>query len=47
MLWKEGLLIKLDKLGVGGKMYNWVLGFLFGRTIEIRVGKEYSPIYMV
>ncbi|XDV47667.1 hypothetical protein PO909_017241 [Leuciscus waleckii] len=47
MLWKEGLLIKLDKMGVGGKMYNWVLGFLFGRTIEVRVGKEYSPVYMV
>lgn len=47
MLWKEGLLIKLDKLGVGGKMYNWVLGFLFGRTIEVRVGKEYSLVYMV
>lgn len=43
----EGLLIKLDTLGVGGKMYNWVLGFLFGRTIEVRVGKEYSPVYMV
>ena len=47
MLWKEDLLIKLDKFGVGGKMYNWVLGFLFERTIEIRVGKEYSPVYMV
>ena len=47
MLWKEGLLIKLDKLGVGGKLYNWVLGFLFGRTIEVRIGKECvcSPIF--
>ena len=47
MLWKEGLLIKLDMLGVGGKIYNWVLGFLFGRMIEVRVGEEYSPVYMV
>ena len=46
MLWKEGLLIKLDKLGVGVKIYNWVLGFLFGRTIVARIGKEYSLVYM-
>ena len=46
MLWK-GLIIKLDKLGVGGKMYKWVLGFLFGRTIEVREGKEDTPVYMV
>ncbi|CAJ1057684.1 RNA-directed DNA polymerase from mobile element jockey [Xyrichtys novacula] len=47
MLWKEGLLIKLDKMGVGGKLYNWVLSFLFRRTIEVRVAQEFSPIYEV
>lgn len=47
MLWKEGLLIKLNKLGVGAKLYNWVLDFLFGRTIEVRVGTEHSKEYRV
>ena len=42
MLWKEGLLIKLNKLGVGAKMYNWVQVFLLGRTIEVRVGTQCS-----
>ncbi len=27
MLWKEGLLIKLQRLGIGGKVYNWILDF--------------------
>ena len=27
-------------------MYNWVLGFLFGRTIEIRVGKDHQYIWL-
>ena len=47
MLWKEGLLIKLKKLGVNGKLHNWVLDFMFGRTIEIKVGTEYSKTYQV
>lgn len=47
MLWKEGLLIKLKSLGVTGKTYNWVMDFLFGRKIQVRVGKEYSHEYTV
>ncbi len=47
MLWKEGLLIKLNKLGIGGRMYNWVLDFLFDRTIEVRVGKDFSGMHPV
>ncbi len=27
-LWREGLLIKLNKLDIGGTFYNWVLDFL-------------------
>lgn len=47
MLWKEGLLIKLSKLGVGGRVYYWVLDFLFGRTIEVRVHPEDSRLCQV
>uniref|UniRef100_A0A8C1XU29 Uncharacterized protein n=1 Tax=Cyprinus carpio TaxID=7962 RepID=A0A8C1XU29_CYPCA len=42
MLWKEGLLINLESLRIDGKMYNWILSFLFGRTIQVRVGTVFS-----
>jgi len=32
---------------LGGKLYNWVLDFLFGREIEVRVGAAYSSTYAV
>jgi hypothetical protein len=31
MMWKEGLLIKLYKMGVGGRVFNWIKNFLFDR----------------
>lgn len=27
MLWKQGLLVKLDKIGIKRKMYNWIMDF--------------------
>lgn len=27
MWWKEGLLIKLDKMGIKGRLYNWIMDF--------------------
>ena len=42
MMWKEGLLIKLDIMGVGGRTYNWIKDFLFGRFIQVRGGKSLS-----
>ncbi|MGL5733123.1 MAG: RNA-directed DNA polymerase, partial [Metamycoplasmataceae bacterium] len=45
MLWKEGLLVKLDKMGIKGKMYNWIMDFLINRTIQVRVGTSYSRTY--
>ncbi len=35
MLWKEGLLIKLEKLSIKGRMYNWIKAFLIGRSIRL------------
>lgn len=37
MLWEEGLLIKLGKMSIKGRMYNWIKG-LTGRSIRVRVG---------
>ena len=27
-MWREGLLIKLNKMGIRGRFYNWVLDIL-------------------
>ncbi len=47
MMWKEGLLLKLDKIGIGGKLFNWIKDFLFGRKIQVRIGEEISSQYEV
>ena len=47
MLWREGLLIKLGKLGVRGKLFNWVRSFMSGRSIRVKVGNQYSREYPV
>jgi len=47
MLWKEGLLIKLKLLGIKGKMFQWIKGFLSDRVIQIKVNGEVSESYSV
>ncbi|XP_063075987.1 RNA-directed DNA polymerase from mobile element jockey [Engraulis encrasicolus] len=47
MLWREGLLIKLEAMGISGRLYNFVMDFLLNRTIEVRVGQSYSDTYPV
>ena len=42
MMRKEGLLIKIDIMGIGGKTYSWIKDFLFGRSIQVRVGKSHQ-----
>lgn len=46
-MWREGLLIKLDRMGIGGKMYNFILDFLSQRTFRVRVGSENSDEFTV
>ena len=36
MLWKEGLVIMLKSLGIGGRAYNGVYNFLLDRKIQVR-----------
>lgn len=47
LLWEEGLLIKMKRLGISGKMFRWVKEFLYGRSIEVRVGKTFSESFLV
>lgn len=42
MLWREGLMIKLEEMGVGGRMFNWINDFLKQRVIRVRVGDSIS-----
>lgn len=37
----------LKSLGIGGRIYNWIMNFLFDREIQVRVGSEYSSVYKV
>lgn len=32
MMWRDGLLIKLCKLGIRGRMYGWIMDFFKGAT---------------
>ncbi len=47
MIWKEGLMIKLDMMGITGIIYNWIKDFLADRFIQVRIGKVLSGRYMV
>ena len=43
MVWRKGVLLyKTDKLGFGGRMFNWVQGFLSGHSIQVRIGSVMS-----
>ncbi len=47
MIWKEGLMIKLDIMGITGRIYNWIKYFLADKFIQVRIGKVLSGRYMV
>lgn len=42
MIWKEGLLIKLGKMGICERLHRWIQDFLFGRSIRVKIGE--SPL---
>uniref|UniRef100_A0A3Q2PCB4 Reverse transcriptase domain-containing protein n=1 Tax=Fundulus heteroclitus TaxID=8078 RepID=A0A3Q2PCB4_FUNHE len=42
MLWREGLMIKLHQIGIGGNMFNWLWDFLRDRTIQVKIGHHVS-----
>lgn len=35
---RDGLLIKLNQMGIGGRVFNWIMNFLTGRKIKVKVG---------
>ena len=45
LMWHEGVLLKLKKYGVTGKMYSFVKSFLSNRKIKVRVNDTMSEEY--
>ena len=41
-LWKDGLLIKMNDVGIKGRMFNWIKDFLRERVIQVRIGGVFS-----
>ena len=41
-LWKKGLMIEVDKIGIGGNIFNYILHFLSERTFQVKVGNTLS-----
>ena len=41
-VWRKGLLLKMQRLGIKGKMYSWIKDFLQERTIQTRVDNNIS-----
>jgi ribonuclease HI len=42
-VWRKGLLLKLNRIGVTGKMHKWLRAFLTNRTIATRYEGALSP----
>ena len=42
MLWHDGLMIKLKKLGIDGEIFQFIRNFLIGRTMQVKVGNQLS-----
>lgn len=47
MLWRQGLLFKLQSLGVKGRMLKWISSFLSHRTIRVRIGQDLSGVHVI
>ena len=41
-VWKKGLLLKMQRMGIKGKIYSWVKDFLSDRTIQTKVNNNIS-----
>ena len=45
MMWKDGLLHKLQQAGIHGRMHNWIKDFLSNRKIRVKVSNTLSQQY--
>lgn len=47
LVWPKGLLYKFAKLGINGRLFNFITDFMSQRYLRVRVGADYSDIYSV
>jgi hypothetical protein len=45
MLWRTGLLAKLKKMGINGRMFAFIKDFISDRTFQVQIGKERSSTW--
>lgn len=43
-MWREGLLCKVQKLGIRGNLYNYIKSFNEERTFQVKVGTCFSSV---
>ena len=41
-VWKEGLLLKVRRSGIGGKMFTWIKSFLYKRSARVALDNQLS-----
>ena len=41
-VWRKGLLLKMQNLGIQGKLYNWIKAFLTDRLIQTKINNSLS-----
>ena len=42
MVWRQGLLTKLDNNGIKGNMFNFMNNFIHNRSISVKVNGQFS-----
>ena len=46
-VWRKGLLLKMQRLGIKGNLYNWIKNFLANRTIQTKVNNTLSSKHTI
>ena len=46
-VWKKGLLLKLKRSGIQGKMFSWIKDFLFQRTARVKLDGTLSNLVKI
>ena len=47
MIWRKGVLYKLNELGLDGNIFNWINAFLLNRSLQVQVGRSISENFHV
>ena len=47
MLWRKGIIIKLQIMGIYGRIIKWIDNFFTNRTIQVNIINTLSTFYTV